>query len=408
MRKVLEWLIFNLISITAFAGGHTVTITQANVLCNGDCNGIANATVSGGIGPFVYSWSNGATGLTITGLCAATYSCTVIDNNDLSATNATVIITEPTVITLSTSTTSVTCGTTDGSAVVYVGGGISPYTYSWSNGATGMSISGLSANSYTVTITDSNNCLKTSYVAVSNAGGFPPVINKNDVSCNGGNNGSAVVFSSGSGTPPLTYLWTTGATGLTANNLSAGSYSISITDKYSCTSVSSIFITEPLPIIISTTTTNATNGQSNGSASISGGGGGSGILMFSWSNSVQGQTITGLSCGTYSVTATDDNACTASSTAVVTCVTGINELNNEIDFIIYPNPARTAVTIETTINQPYHIRVINLLGEIIYTSEESISNTTTINVGTLPKGIYIVQITNTENNTIGRQRLVVQ
>lgn len=89
--------------------------------------------------------------------------------------------------------------------------------------------------------------------------------------------------------------------------------------------------------------------------------------------------------------------------------TSIDEKSNMIfGFDIFPNPTTNNVTIESTEKGRYSLQLINMLGEIIYCTMETIVGKTTIDVGALPKGIYIVQVTDTENKTIGRRRLVVQ
>jgi len=110
-----------------------------------------------------------------------------------------------TVVTASTTTTPSTCGNPNGTATAVPAGGVGPYTYSWApSGGTGVTASALLAGSYTVTVTDSHGCVTTATAAVANSGGptasiAPPT----NVSCFGGNNGSATVTVAG-GTAPFT------------------------------------------------------------------------------------------------------------------------------------------------------------------------------------------------------------
>jgi len=411
MEKKLDLLVLMvLLSAQTFATGHTVTINSKNAPCNGN-SGSAVAIVSGGVGPFSYSWTTTDVGDTLTFLAPGTYTCTVTDNADMSITTASVTITEPEVLgaTLHSSPPSA-CGQNDGSITVSPTGGTLPYSYSWNNGSTNQVVTGLSPDSYTVIITDYNGCQNGVVGEVNNTTGLKasiPMSSSYSIACFGMNNGFSFCNASG-GSGNYTYLWSNGSTNDTISNLIPSNYTVTLNDALGCESTSSIIIYEPLKIMISTTTTTSTNGLSNGSASIASAGGGGGSLQFLWSNSVQGLTITGLSCGTYSVTAMDGNGCIGTSTAIVACVTGTNELNEENGLSIYPNPSTTTVTIETTTNKLCTIQLINLLGEIIYSTPQTPISKIIIDVGTLPKGIYIIELKNKETNTFGRQRLIVQ
>ncbi|MFM7727583.1 MAG: SprB repeat-containing protein, partial [Flavobacteriales bacterium] len=137
-----------------------LSTTQSNILCNGATTGAINLSVSGGVSPYTYAWSNGATTEDISGLAAGTYTVTVNDanGNTLGCTaTASVTITQPAAVVLTTTQTDVLCnGASSGAIDLSVSGGTSPYTYSWSNGATTQDISSLAAGTYTVTVTDAN------------------------------------------------------------------------------------------------------------------------------------------------------------------------------------------------------------------------------------------------------------
>src|SRR5439155_2674564 len=115
--------------------------------------------------------------------------------------------------------TNLSCnGGNNGTASATVSGGGSPYSYSWSNGATTSTISGNPAGTYTVTVTD--NCSATAtcaFIITEPAVALSALCSGTDVSCNGGNNGSASLASSG-GTIAYSYLWSTGATTTSLNS----------------------------------------------------------------------------------------------------------------------------------------------------------------------------------------------
>ena len=226
------------VTITA-SPGITVTIAKTNVLCNGESNGTATATVGGGTAPFTYLWSNGATTATISNLVAGIYSVTVTDKNGCTATGQ-VIIAQPAKLTLSLTSTPATCLST-GSATVTVTGGTTPYTYLWSNGATTATISNIAGGTYTVTVTDANGCKATGSVTV--AANTSPnlacsVTITRLISAINANDGELKVTATG-GAAPYTYLWSNGKTTSVISFLSPGTYSVTVTDNNGCKTICS-------------------------------------------------------------------------------------------------------------------------------------------------------------------------
>ncbi|MCO5726095.1 SprB repeat-containing protein, partial [Robiginitalea marina] len=131
-----------------------------------------------------------------------------------------------------------------------------------------------------------------------------------DVSCNGGEDGSATVTPSG-GVGEYTFLWSDGQTTATADNLSAGTYSVTVTDANQNQTSCQVTIGEPVELTCVASVENqiSANGASDGSASVAPTGG-TPDYTYLWSNGATGATATGLSAGTYSVTVTDANGCT--------------------------------------------------------------------------------------------------
>ncbi|TAL58674.1 MAG: T9SS type A sorting domain-containing protein [Bacteroidetes bacterium] len=208
-------------------------ISSTNVLCSGQCSGAATASPAGGTSPYTYNWSNGQTTQTATGLCAVIYTVTVTDAASSVAT-ATVAITQPAALAISISTNPATCGNANGSANSSVSGGITPYTFSWSNGATGATATGLPAGTYTLAVADANGCTKTATVAIAQPAAISSSLTVvNESSC-GATDGSASAGVSG-GTLPYSYSWSNGQTNATATGLTSGTYTLVITDANGCT-----------------------------------------------------------------------------------------------------------------------------------------------------------------------------
>ncbi|MBI2967332.1 MAG: gliding motility-associated C-terminal domain-containing protein, partial [Bacteroidetes bacterium] len=264
------------------------------------------------------------------GLCAATYSVTVTDNKGCSST-ATATVIQPATVTVTVTTTNANCGQSDGSATASGSNGIGPYTYLWSANAgsqTTSTATGLLAGSYTVTVSDSKGCTATGNAAIGNNSGPQVTIQSmTNVLCNGGNNGQITVLVT-DGQPPYTHTWSNGqtATGVnsTASPLTAGTYSVLITDVNGCITTISATITEPLVLAINATTlSNPTcNNLCDGSASASASGG-SGTYTYNWSTGSSGTSVTNICTGTYTVTVTDGNGCTVSSSVNVTQPTAL-------------------------------------------------------------------------------------
>ncbi len=240
------------------AGTYTITVTDANgctgtqtislsqpssinlqtssisANCN-QSNGIAGVTAGGGTGAFTYSWNpGGQTNAAATGLSAGSYTITVTDNNGCTKTVAVAVGSSSGGSVNITASTNVNCfGSSNGSATSSISGGTSPYTYSWNNGQTTASATGLSSGIYTIAITDSSGCTSTQTVAITQPAAVTATAAATAASCNA-TDGTASV-TAGGGTAAYTYSWSGAQTTATATGLSAGSYTVLITDNNGCT-----------------------------------------------------------------------------------------------------------------------------------------------------------------------------
>ncbi|MGQ0826761.1 MAG: choice-of-anchor L domain-containing protein [Bacteroidota bacterium] len=300
-----------------------VSIAYSSPACNGStCNDTALATISGGVAPYTFLWSNAATTPKLTALCLGTYTVTVTDNDGCTS-GASITITEPAAITLTTGSTKSTCGAANGTASVTPAGGTAPFTYLWSSGHTTATANMLFANTYTITVTDSKGCVKSAEAIVNdNSNGSVSIPSFTHVKCFGNSTGSATASMTG-GTPPYFYSWNTtpGQFTAVATGLSAGKYIVTVTDRNGCKVRDSLTITQPPLLIISITPPINVSCKSlcNGSA-IANGTGGTGAYTYSW-NTIPAKSTDiadNLCAGTYTATITDANNCISTSSVIIT------------------------------------------------------------------------------------------
>jgi gliding motility-associated-like protein len=297
----------------------SASMSSSNATCNSICDGTATVSANGGTGPFTYSWlPSGGNAATASNLCAAGYTVTITDANGCTTTQS-VTITEPVLLSATATSTPTGCSVSTGSATATASGGTGIYTYNWApTGGTNAVANNLGAGTYTVTITDANGCTTTANASVASAGG--PVVSvqsATDVSCFGINDGSSAISASGNG--PFTYAWApSGGNSANAGNLSANTYTVTITDVNGCSSTQTVLITEPPQLAAAISSTPATCGNNDGSATVIASGGTSGY-SYSWNPSGgNAATEINLATGTYTVTITDANGCTISSSTTVT------------------------------------------------------------------------------------------
>jgi len=298
------------VNVNSYNCNISPAISGTNISCFGANNGTAIATVGGAVNPITYAWSNGAVTETVSGLAPGTYTVNVVDGNNCPATLS-IIITEPTALAANATATHETAqGANNGTATATPTGGTGTYTYLWSNNEITQSISGLAPGTYTVVVTDENNCASTQSVVVNGFNcALSPTLSTTNVTCAGNQNGTATVVVTG-GTAPFSYLWNNGQTEATATGLAGGDYSVVVTDANGCILNQSVTIVEPTQLLA--TSSNIVNVQcandTNGEATALGSGG-TGNYNYSWSNGQSTATATGLSAGVYTVEVSDANNC---------------------------------------------------------------------------------------------------
>ena len=307
------------------------SVVGTNALCNATATGSISASTTGGSGIITFSLLPGAATNTtgsFLNLTAATYTIQASDANGCTKSSV-VLLTQPTALTLTNLThTAPSCVPGMDGAISFSGsGGTLTYQYGL-NGTyqTTSTFSSLAAATYTISVKDANACTVTSVYALL-APNAPTIASSSsvNVSCYSGSNGSINVVGAG-GTGALQYILQPGTITNTTGvftNLVAGSYTVTVKDIAGCTSSILKVITQPLAALswVSATTTPVTcNGTATGSISTSATGG---TVAYSYTlqpgSSVNSTGVfTGKIAGTYTVTVTDANGCTTSTTLVIT------------------------------------------------------------------------------------------
>lgn len=314
----------------------SVAVTDA--ICFGGSTGAIDLTVTGGSGPITYDWSNDGPEVPdndiedLSNLSNGTYWVTVTDatgcTKSISAT-----IGAPAPIVITNQTTNAECGNNTGAIDLSVSGGAGGYTFLWSNNQVTEDLQNLVAGTYTVTVTDQANCTVTQGVTVQQNPSSVAISTFVDPAlCNGDSNGSIFITVTG-GVAPYTYLWSNAATTEDIAGLSAGIYTVTVTDQNTCTATVSRTVLEPPLLTVNASVSNVTCfGEANGAIVLTVAGG-AGSYTYLWSDGFTNPTHLNLSAGTYCVTVTDMNACTVSTCATVnqpaSLVFDINSLSND-------------------------------------------------------------------------------
>lgn len=295
--------------------GINITSTHVKTDCNA-ATGSIDVTVTGGEEPYSFNWLDGPTTEDRGDLKAGLYTVIATDKNGCSE-KAAIFVRDNNTLVLRATTTSSTCSDeASGSVALTVSGGTPPYTYTWSNGATTEDLTGVNSGYYTVVVQDSKGCTATSGFTVSKTVFQVPKIVVQPA-CHGDGNGSVIIQEPIGGTAPYTYVWSHGATGMELTDLSAGTYSVTVTDAMGCSRVVTAVITDPSEISASFAVSSlqcGTEGPFSVDLSVSGG---TMPYSFQWSDGSTAEDPEGIQSGSYSVTITDAHGCSVVKDIVV-------------------------------------------------------------------------------------------
>lgn len=333
-------------------------------------------SVSGGIAPYVYLWSNGTTGSSISNLLSGNYVITITDAQGCIG-DKYVHVPQSVYIQASVTPTATTCQQSNGSLMGFASGGLPPYTYLWSNGLTTSSINGLAAGYYRLTVTDSHGCFGTTGGVLNTISPVVVTYSATASLCTS-STGTATLQVTG-GVPPYNYQWFTSPVQNTAaaTNLPPGTYSFLVTDANGCIRDGSVVIQQissPFFRVYSSLTQCL---QSTGTAQVLP------VMVISpytitWNTGQTTNSISGLSGGTYSCQITDANGC------AVTKSTTVNKWS-PISLLITPDDASCIFIADGTLTASA------VGGTAPYTYIWSNGNSTATNANLL-KGYYEVQV----------------
>ena len=454
-----------------------------DVSCNGGSDGAADLTVTGGTTPYTFDWSNGSASEDLTGLTAGTFIVTVTDANGCEA-NTSIAITEPSAFTASIVGTDVSCNEDcDGTADLTLAGGIAPFTFLWSNGATSQDLTGLCAGSFSVDVTDNNGCTVSAGVGIAEPAALSTSTFSTNVSCTGNNDGAIDLTVTG-GTTPYTFLWSPGGeTTEDITGLSAAIYSVLVTDINGCqiTSAQVIVGTDTQPVVDAGPDQTIQSGQSTVlTATVTSGGTAPFTFLWSTGGTTASISVSPTVTTSFYVVVTDALGCQSAADTVIVNVTQPGNcsnfpckknkveichippgnpsnahticisanavpahLANHADYCgpcvqakldgsepgddnsgdgydpmvfenrhslqnaieIYPNPNAgefTLLMLPEMVNTKTSVFIYNVLGEVVYTNEDIQNHYSTIDISNHPKGVYLIKVINQDEIFVGK------
>ncbi len=287
-------------------------------ICGSDFGSIS-LTPEGGIFPYEFLWSNGEESQNLVNVTIGSYTVTITDANGCSVDNDDspfLVIGSPNVA-LNSTVTSTSCGENNGSIAITVSQGTPPYQIVWNDGLMDDVLrSDLSSGNYGVTITDANNCSISEEFSLASSIDFVVSITPISASCNGTDDGQ-INMSFAGGTPPFTYILNGQSLDDLPSTLPSDDYQLQVFDAFGCSDLVEFSVGEPDEIVYLAEQTDANCPDEFVTVEFATVQGGSGAYTYLWSDGVTTLNRDDLTSGTYFLTITDTNGCTAISEAFV-------------------------------------------------------------------------------------------
>jgi hypothetical protein len=342
----------------SYTPGFVFTTSTVSPICPVTMGTVTANQLSGTPGPFTFDWMHSLTLATYSGngisVPVGEYSVTITDQLTGCVTeigDSAISVQQLSNITATMSSTDASC--TNGTATAIPSGGVAPYTYLWMNGATSSTITGLTQNYYTLTITDDQGCQSVGLGVYVDQN---PIIAVNTTVTNATciqSDGSAIAFGSG-GVPPYSYVWSNGQTGNTATNLTGPDvYTVVATDANGCIGQGSAFVNSSTPITVTYSETPSQCTASTGSITLNPVGG-TPPYTAEWNTFpiTTGLTITNFPAGTYGFEVTDAVGCIRTGIAVISPISTINAMAGASTVICPATTGNVATSVSGT-NPPF-------------------------------------------------------
>jgi hypothetical protein len=358
-------------------------------LCNGDQTGSAEVTVTGGVQPYQYFWTNGDNAALADSLGQGTYIIDILDANGCTLKD-TADVAEPQAIVLDfSSLTHVTCpGGQDGALTAVAFGGTGGISFTWSTGGGGNSQSGLPSGVYAVTATDANGCASTHQDTITEPEPIQNNFAQGETTCNDTPDGTLEISSTG-GTSPYTYAWSNGGTSALITGLDTGTYLVTITDAANCLyhDTTNLGYLHEDPEIILPDSAKLCTGFS---IILDAGNAGS---SYQWSTGDSTQSITVNSAGFYAVVIVSPFGCTNGTNVKVyedACV-GIAAYSGAPELKVFPNPSSGVLFIGGLQQETAAVIVRSMDGRISHLFFHVGSNDA-LQLDELPAGVYNLEV----------------
>ncbi len=361
-----------------------------NPTCFNGKNGSLLMVAKGGRAPFTYALNsaNFLPDSVFTALSAGSYAALVRDASGCIF-GETIQIGQPPQLQIQFTVINETCGNDNGIAVGFPMGGIPPYRFKWNTGDTTLVIAGLTAGAYALTVSDVNNCIIESKTEVNNLPG-PVVLGElTDIPCNGQATGAIQLTVIG-GSAPLNYRWSSGPRTPNIYNLTAGSYTVTVTDIHQCLSIKTFQVFEPAPLRLSSQVGMQSEALWFINLIVEGGVPG---YTYQWSHGETSEDVFNLAAGTYTVTVTDQAGCSQTLEWNV----GLNATQEPAwaqTLQVYPNPTtgRIYLSMEATHSAGVQFQLHDMRGRAVQPPVVFRGPRHETDITNLPAGVYLLRI----------------
>jgi ELWxxDGT repeat protein len=373
-----------------------------DIICFGESTGELEVFAQGGISPYTYDWSDGSTEKIIKNIKAGNYFVSIKDSLENIFTTQ-IILSQPSEISVEFMTSPEVAYKKNGKTETKVIGGTPPYTYLWNTGDSSPNLQFLYAGTYTVTITDQNNCVVSSSTTIQRISEFPLSLDVNiiqNIKCYGDQTGVIEARPFG-GLPPYLYQWSNGAEVYKIEQLPSGTYKITVTDSLSQTSVKELFLNQPDSLTISIQSFPETGNQINGSieAEVVGG---IPPYTFLWNTMDTGNQLNNMASGMYSVTVTDSNNCKATGSGVIEKLSASEEI---LPCSFYNFNATNNILVIHECQGSFSYKIFDISSKEIF-SGSSLTNKIS-DVSFLAKGVYFITFYNKNNKEVFAGKIIV-